>query len=289
MPGDLPEPMYVVAVSNYVYVGDRHNNWVVVFTSKYDLVKLMPAGNGVFHMWADAAGKQLWLNNDIDKTISVFDLQNLVPIKTINIPSDIAAADGKPHDIVLSPDGKHAFVTITGLNSGTLLKYNTMNYSLEQRRDDLAGDPHVGLTHKNNKLYVPQQNGDIVTILNQDDILEDAIAEIAIPGAHGIGTSPFSSAMYVANIEGDGVYAIDLLNNMQMASATDSPSAPHNIAASSDKIFITHSGQSSNKVSVFEASANAPIPVFKEHIEVGFNPFGIAYVEPRGCVPSTLL
>merc|ERR1719203_434007 len=33
--------------------------------------------------------------NDIDKTISVFDLKSLVPIKTINIPSDISVAGGK--------------------------------------------------------------------------------------------------------------------------------------------------------------------------------------------------
>ena len=180
--------MYVVAVNGFVYVGDRMNNWVAVFKAsknfRFDIVKVMPAGQGVFHMWADASGERLWLNNDIDNTITVYNLKSHVPIKTIDIPSDLVSLGGKPHDIVLSPDGKYAFVTIVGHTGGVLLKYNTETYEVEQRRDDLSSDPHVGLTFSNNKLYVPQQGGGVVSILSQENIT-DTIADISIPDAHG--------------------------------------------------------------------------------------------------------
>ena len=94
--------MYVVAVNGFVYVGDRANNWIAVFKAstnlKYELVKVMPGGQGIFHMWADAAGEMLWVNNDIDNTITVFNLRRMVPIKTIDLPSDIVGSGGKPRD-----------------------------------------------------------------------------------------------------------------------------------------------------------------------------------------------
>lgn len=291
MPGSNAEPMYVVAVNGYVYVGDRKNNWVAVFKAsknlKFDVVKLMPAGKGVFHMWADASGERLWLNNDIDNTITVYNLRSHVPIKTIDIPSDLVDLGGKPHDVVLSPDGKYAFVTIVGLTSGVLLKYNAETYEVEQRRDDLSSDPHVGLTFSNNKLYVPQQGGDVVNILSQDNIM-DTVADISIPDAHGVGTSKYHSAMYFTDIAGDesGLYAVDLKNDTLVGSKSSSTGTPHNIAASKDKLFVTHSGADSEIVSVYSASVDKPVPVFDKNVWVGLNPFGLAHVEPMGCVPD---
>ena len=62
LPGtNTPEPMYVVYtnVGKRVFVGDRANNQVVVFDADdFSVEATIPAGAGVFHMWADTHGRQ---------------------------------------------------------------------------------------------------------------------------------------------------------------------------------------------------------------------------------------
>jgi hypothetical protein len=40
---------------------------------------------------------------------------------------------------------------------------------------------------------------------------------------------------------------------------------------------VTHSGAASTKVTVFTISGNDPTPVYSATIDVGLNPFGLAY------------
>ena len=71
---NAPEPMYVVHSRKRVFVGDRANSRVAVFDSRSFAVEgTIPAGAGVFHMWGDPLDRQLWVNNDIDKTATVID------------------------------------------------------------------------------------------------------------------------------------------------------------------------------------------------------------------------
>ena len=67
-------PMYVVYVpkKDKLYVGDVFGNKVHVIDPKTKEVEnSINVGVGVFHMYADGLGKQLWVVNDVDKTISV--------------------------------------------------------------------------------------------------------------------------------------------------------------------------------------------------------------------------
>ena len=93
--------------------------------------------------------------------------------------------------------------------------------------------------------------------------------------------------MYVTDISGtgsdNGLYAVDLDDNTILGSVTGVTAVPHNVAASKDKIFVTHSGPTNDVVSVYSASADVPVPVFEKDLTVGLNPFGLAYVEPK-CV-----
>lgn len=44
------------------------------------------------------------------------------------------------------------------------------------------------------------------------------------------------------------------------------------------KLYVTHSGGTADKVTVYRASKRRPVPVHKKDLTVGLNPFGIAYV-----------
>ena len=96
--GIAPDPMYVVYthVGHRVFVGDRNNNRVVVFDADdFSVEGIIPTGNGIFHMWADPQNRQLWVNNDIDNTVTVIDPATLQVLTTVPMPTDLVADGGK--------------------------------------------------------------------------------------------------------------------------------------------------------------------------------------------------
>ena len=281
-----PEPMYVVytAVHNQVFVGDRANNRVVVFDARdFSLRGTVPAGAGVFHMWADQRGKQLWVNNDIDNTTTVIDPRTLTVLGTVPTPADLVALGGKPHDVILSPNGKYAYVSILGLpgEHDYVVQFRTKTLA-EVNRAPVGKDPHLSLARQHNFLYVPSQNSDVVVVLDRRTLAE--VTEIAVPGAHGAGMTRNGKVFYTTNLPGGGgggLIAIDTRTNTILGEPVDTPyPVPHNIALTPNgkKIFITHSGATADKVTVYGAHGVHADPVFLAEVTVGLNPFGLAYV-----------
>lgn len=278
-----PEPMYVTHVTrgDHVFVGDRANNRVVVFAAAdYSVVSTIPAGAGVFHQWADPQGRQLWVNNDVDNTATVIDVRSLSVIGTVDMPSDLVEAGYKPHDVILDPNGRFAYVTLLGgTDHDWLVQFDTATM-LETNRAQVGLDPHVSITPRNKLIYVPAQNSDVVTVLNRRTLA--LVAAIDVPGAHGAAMTPNGKVFYTTNLPGgggDGLFAIDTRTNTVIGS-TDTPYAvPHNLVVTANhKVFVTHSGATSDKVTIYDVADRHPIPVFSADVTVGLNPFGLAYV-----------
>lgn len=280
------EPMYVVFVRHgqRVFVGDRANNQVVVFrASDYSVETSIAVGQGVFHMWADQLGKQLWVNNDIDKTTSVIDLHSLQVIATFSTPADLVSMGGKPHDVILGPFGKLAYVTLVGVSGSSdyVVQYNTRTFQ-EIGRAQVGKDPHLSLTARNPYLYVPCQNSNAVYVLNRFTMKQ--VKVLSVPGAHGAAMTTNGKVFYTTNLTGggtDGLFAINTKQNEVIGSSNTAYPIPHNIALtpSSKKLYVTHSGGSSNKVTVYKISNRHPVPVFLKEITVEFNPFGLTFAQ----------
>jgi YVTN family beta-propeller protein len=281
-----PEPMYVVysAVKDRVFVGDRGNDRVVVFDARdFSVEGTVPAGAGVFHMWADARGRQLWVNNDIDNTTTVINPRTLEVITTVPTPADLVAQGGKPHDVILGPFGRLAYVTVLGLpgDHDYLVQYNTRTFE-EINRAPVGKDPHLSLARQHNRLYVPSQDSNMVIVFNRFTLEE--IARIDVPGAHGAGMSPNGRVFYTTNLSGggtDGLFAIDTQANTLIGEPVDTPyPVPHNIALTRNgrKLFVTHSGATADKVTIYTVSEQNPEPVLAGEVTVGLNPFGLAFV-----------
>jgi YVTN family beta-propeller protein len=281
-----PEPMYVVysAAKNRVFVGDRGNDRVVVFDAgDFSVEATVEAGAGVFHMWADGRNQQLWVNNDIDNTTTVINPRTLEVIATVPTPADLVAQGGKPHDVILGPFGRLAYVTVVGLpgENDYLVQYNTRTFE-EINRAPVGKDPHVSLARQHNQLYVPSQNSNVVIVFNRFTLEE--IERIEVPGAHGAGMSPNGNVFYTTNLPGggtDGLFAIDTRTNSLIGDPVDTPyPVPHNIALTPDgrKLFVTHSGATADKVTVYTVSQHNPVPVYAGEVTVGLNPFGLAFV-----------
>ena len=297
--GDLlPEPMYVVHLpeTGEVAVGDRANDRIVFFDEKdYSVTGTVAAGDGIFHMWADPLGEQLWVNNDIDNTISVIDPELQSVLTTINIPADLVADGGKPHDVILDPTGDYAYVSILGFSdsSDAVVKFSTDTF-LEVDRAFVGQDAHLSLTAANNFLYVPAQDSNRVDIL--DRMTLDLVTTIDVPGAHGAGMTPDGQTFFTTNLPGggtDGLFAIDTTTNtivpgtpIDTGDPGDLLPVPHNVVVTGngEKLYVTHSGGTSSSVSVY--SLDGQIPTFEDSITVdGTNPFGIAFVDVT--VPET--
>jgi YVTN family beta-propeller protein len=281
-----PEPMYVVYDKrrHRVFVGDRANNQVVVFNSNnYNVETTIAVGQGVFHMWADKLGKQLWVNNDIDNTTSVINLRTLMVIATVPTPADLASMGGKPHDVILGPHGKLAYVTVVGISGSSdyVVQYSTRTFE-ETGRAAVGKDAHVSLTNRNRYLYVPCQNSDAVYILNRFNM--NLVETISVPGAHGVNITTNGKVLYTTNLPGggaDGLFAVGTKNNNVIGTTNVPYAVPHNIALTpnSKKLYLTHSGGTSDKVTVYRISNRNPVPEFIKEITVELNPFGLAYAK----------
>jgi DNA-binding beta-propeller fold protein YncE len=278
-----PEPMYVVFVqqSRRVFVGDRANDQIVVFrASEFTIETTIPVGSGVFHMWADPEGRQLWVNNDIDKTTSVVDLTSLQSMATVPTPADLVDMGGIPHDVILDPSGERAFVTVLGLSgpSDYVVQYSTETFQ-ETGRAEVGKDPHLSITERNGLLYVPCQGSNAVYLLDRSTM--DEVEVLDITGAHGAGMTN-GSIFYTSNLSSlglNGLYAINTMDNTIIGSANTPYAAPHNmvVAGSLGKMYLTHSEATGNKVTVYAVSNENPIPQLLTEIDVELNPFGIAY------------
>ncbi len=247
---NFPEPMYVVytRAGNQVFVGDRANNRVVSFDADdFSVIGTVPTGAGVFHMWADDRGRQLWVNNDIDNTSTVIDPRTLSVLATVPTPADLVAMGGKPHDVILDPQGRLAFITVLGLagENDYVVQFSTDTF-LETGRAAVGKDPHLSLTGRNDLLYVPSQGNNAVYILNRYTM--EQVKVLDIPGAHGAGMTNSGKYFYTTNLPGggaDAIFTIETKNNTIVGDPVDSPYAvPHNIALTPfpDKLYLTHSG-----------------------------------------------
>jgi YVTN family beta-propeller protein len=278
-----PEPMYVTYVKSghRVFVGDRANDRVVVFDANdYSVVATIPAGSGVFHQWADPQGRQLWVNNDVDNTATIIDPRELTVLGTAAMPADLVAAGFKPHDVILDPKGRFAYVTMLG---GTvhdwLVQFDTETFA-EVNRATVGLDPHLSLTQRNKLIYLPAQNSDVVTVLDRSTLA--LVDEITVPGAHGAAMSPSGKVFYTTNLPGggtDGLFAIDTKTNAVIGSADTPYPVPHNVVVTkNNKLFLTHSGATADKVTIYDVTTTRPVPEIRAEVTVGLNPFGLAYV-----------
>jgi DNA-binding beta-propeller fold protein YncE len=279
-----PEPMYVVGARRRVLVGDRANSRIVVFNARnFGFEASVPAGAGVFHMWMDPLERQLWVNNDIDKTATVIDPITLEVLATVPMPADLVASGGKPHDIILDPTPGHQFAYITMIGVAGpfdyVVKYSTRTFE-EIGRAAVGKDPHVSAARQNRLLYVTCQGSSVVLALNRENLAQ--VASIPVPGAHGAGMARSGATFYTTNLPGggiDGIWTIDTRTNSVVTDPLDTPfAAPHNIALTPDgsKLYLTHSAATLNKVTIYRLEER--IPVFHKEVTVGFNPFGIAYI-----------
>ncbi|MEN5378884.1 YncE family protein [Sphingobacterium kitahiroshimense] len=265
------EPMYVVYVpkTDRLYVGDRATKKIhVINPANQEIETSINVGAGIFHMWADGQGKELWVVNDMDNSISVINLQTNAVTTTI-------AIDAKPHDIFITKDGSTAYVSIftTDRDMDKVYKYATSSYS-KTAEINVGKEPHL-YAFGEDKLYVPCQSGQLYTL---DATSLEIISQKQYEGAHGITGSARKNALFVSNITGGQLYSIDPVTSDPFHEPVTTDNTPHNMVLNDegDKMFVTHSGASANLVSIYSINAAQAIS-YSTSVTVENNPFGLTY------------
>ena len=272
LPGEA-EPMYVVYVANTdkVYVGDRAQNQVHVLNAETYVVETsIDVGAGVFHMWADGLGSALWVNNDIDNSISVIALDSHTVTQTITL-------DAKPHDVFLSQDGTQAFVSILRPDEADqVYAFNALTY-VQTGTVDVGEDPHLFHLAKKNKLFVPCQNTNQLLTLNSETLT--IMDDTPLAGAHGISATLDQRKVFVTGINVNKLYQVSAsTSELLTPELATSLAVPHNVVvnAKGKKVFVTHSGGDSDQVAIFKVNRNRGL-MEKTTITTGTNPFGLTY------------
>jgi DNA-binding beta-propeller fold protein YncE len=278
------EPMYVTydQMHDRIFVGDRKNDRVVAFSAADLSVEgTAPAGKGVFHMWDSPDDRTLWVVNDVDKTLAAIDQETLELARTVAIPADLAAAGGKPHDVVVDPYGHAVYTTVVGLPQKSVVVKLSALSGKELARADVGGDAHLSVGQKDSRLYVPCQEADSLYVLSRYNLTEQR--QIKIPGAHGVTMTSDAAYLYVGNLPASGpmaVYTVDLAQQALAGAPVDVPSdgKPHNLAVSDDgaKLYLTHSGPGATRVTALSLASPAQ-PKIVANLDTDTNPFGLVF------------
>ncbi len=276
LPGEA-EPMYVNhdRRRNRVFVGDRANSTVVVLDDEsFEVSGSIMVGGGVFHQWLDDARGQLWVVGDTSQTVTVVDTRSLTVRRTIDVPSELVAAGGRPHDVFVA--GSRAFVTVLGLDGGTgaVVQYSTRTFE-EIGRVSVGDDPHVFV--RAGRLYVASQDTSTVASFRARDLRP--LGTATVPAAHGLFVTNRLEVL-VTNIAGGGTDAVFELER-RLTTVEDTVDTafptPHNVTVDNRRqLFVTHSGPTADKVSVIDLDRRG----FGDAraVTVGLNPFGLAFV-----------
>lgn len=264
------EPMYVVYVpqTDRIYVGDRAQSLVHILDAQTrEVTGQVEVGEGVFHMWPNSAGTELWVNGDIDNTTSVINLTNNTVIETIDLGA-------MPHDVYITEDGTRAFVSIIQGDTTVpdeIFMFNAITYEMMGSRV-VGDDPHLFHIPNSDTLFVPCQIGGIYVF--DENFMEEEI--IPIDGSHGI-FSRDNQNIYVTDLPGAELYNINAMTNEVIGSPlTTTESIPHNLTVNEDntKLFLTHSGMTADKLTIYNIENGI---MLTETLTVGTNPFGIVY------------
>jgi DNA-binding beta-propeller fold protein YncE len=266
------EPMYIIYLpsKDRLLVGDRLQSKVHVINPATQTIETsISVGNGVMHMSVDAQAKQLWVAGDLSTSLTVINLNTYTVDKTINIGI-------KPHGVFLSSDGTKAYVSVqpgAGIQD-SIYVFSTTTY--DKQLSKAAGTlPHLYFSAVNNKLYVASQSGTF-SVLDPSNL--NQMSSVTIPGAHGLVLSSDEKTSYIGNFVGNQLFIFNNSSNAQGNSITSTVTPPiHNIAVNEagTKLYATHSGASSQSVSVYTIQNG----IFTQGstITVGTNPNSLVY------------
>ena len=215
-----------------------------------------------------------------------------------------------PAGVVVSPDGKRAYVANTGSNTVSVINNEpaSVNYNTVISTVSVGSSPSaLAISPDGTRLYVANTGSRTVSVINIDTATNTYQRIDANPSTSsmdiGVGSSPSALAispdgtrLYVANRGSNTVSVIDTATN-KLIDANPSifsrnigvGSSPSALAVSDTRLYVANRG--SNTVSVIDTATNKVIDanpsIYSRNIGVGSSPSALALSGTRVYVANT--
>jgi len=209
-----------------------------------------PVGGSPVHMVETLDGKTLFVTNFADQTVSVVNAVTWQSEKTITVPA-------RPHGIVLSPDGRWAYVACYG--GAAIAVIDAVSATLAATISLPAGAQPYGIAISADGRYVYASDnftGRLFVIDTAGRKLLPAI-EVGLRPAL-IARSPDGKTLYVANGGAASVSVVDISRNAAQpvvrATIQGIQGYPHGIAVTPDGRFVVVANTQGQSLSVIDTA-----------------------------------
>ena len=238
-----PHGMAISADGRTVYVtGDASSAMSVIDTSTDTVARTVEVGKAPNGIALTPDGKQLLVTVNGDDKLAFLDTASQTMVGSVSVP--------KPHTVVVTPDGKLAYVTSQAPGDAALVVVDVATRTVMQRipLDKIPRDGEFGYDGK--AFYFTEAGVDAIQVL--DPASNKIVAQIAT------GSSPHFAKLFrgtvlaMAIIQGPGqVLFFDPKTN-QPAWSVNVGKQPHWIALSGDAKTAYVPNEGSNDVSVID-------------------------------------
>jgi YVTN family beta-propeller protein len=209
-----------------------------------------PVGVSPVHMVATLDGKMLFVTNFADQTVSVVNAATWQPEKTITVPA-------RPHGIVLSPDGRWAYVACYG--GSAIAVIDTANATLAATVPLPKGAQPYGIAISADGRYVYASDNFTGRLFVIDTTQRTLLTAIEV-GLHPalIARSPDGKTLYVANGGAATVSVVDISKDPAhptvRATIPGMSGYPHGIAVTPDGRYVVVANTQGQSLSVIDTS-----------------------------------
>jgi YVTN family beta-propeller protein len=213
----------------------------------------------------------------------------IIDPNTMNVLGKVPTGDG-PHEVVLSADGKTAFVANYGAQTpGSSLSVIDLETQKELRRVDLTPllRPHGLVMGKDNKIYFTAEVNRVVARYDPATNKVDWMTGTGQNVSHMLVLSPDQNNIYTANIASDSVTAIQMKPTAPgPAKITHIPvgKQPEAIDISPDGKEVWVGLNAEGAIDIVDTTTNT----FKEKVNLGGRPYRVIFAPGGRQVYATM-
>ena len=208
---------------------------------------VIPVGSEPVAMQVAPDGRFAYIANHDAGTITVFDTIGGVATGTIIVP------DGGPQNIVFSPDGRRAFVSIVGDTAGEVGVVDTATGSVVARIPLGSRPQALAVAPDGERVYASEPDAGSVTVI--DTGTSEVVGRVAVaPTPHGLAFSPDGSRLAVADYDANLITLIDAAVGRPAVTASVGRS-PHAVVWHPSQPWVFDTNFADNSLSVTDAQS----------------------------------
>ena len=235
------------------------------------LLETLPTGKAPHEVAVSPDGREAWVSNAGDDSLTVFDLARLQAVATVT-HEDFRF----PHGSAFTPDGRKLYVACTRRNSVFVIDAAERRVLVEIPTGQ--SESHmVAMAPDGSRLFVPNIGSRTITVISTAD--DKQVGEVRVGrGPEGIALTPDGKSLLVANQEDSTLSVIDTAS-LRVVDALEVGDFPVRVIVTPDGSRAFTADRRGNTLSVVALDRD-PTRVIRR-LPIGKSPGGMA-LDPSG-------